>query len=192
MKIITQSTKVASQPYFHLAYLAASHTNPQGSFFTIGMLFVVTACAILIKPLISKTKRGFTSIKLSLRKKPKNITAGLCLLLLGAGLIVLSYKSGREVYHHPQSMTRLKARSLYHTTQEHLDEGQPIPENIEDMRKQWKLNKGNVQDGWFNTYKITKIKNNGEPIYHIISAGKDGSFGTQDDIDFSPSEENNN
>lgn len=191
MKIITQSTRVASQPYFHLAYLAASHKSPNASLFTFGMLFMITGCVILIKPLKRKTKKGFTSITLSFRKRPKIIIAGLCLLLLGAGILTLSYKSGRTVYDYPQTMTKFGAEHLHNIIQEHLKEGQPIPENIEDMRKQWELG-AKVKDGWSKAYKLQKIESDGGPVYHILSAGRDGVYGTQDDIGFPQPEKSNN
>jgi hypothetical protein len=191
MKIITQSTKVASQPYFHLAYLAASHKSHNASLFSFGMLFIITGCVILIKPLKSKTKKGFTLITLSFRKKPKIIIAGLCLLLLGAGMLPLSYRSGRTVYDHPEAITEMDAEHLYKMIQGHLKEGQPIPESIEDMRKQWELG-AKVKDGWSKAYKLQKIESDGGPIYHILSAGKDSIFGTQDDIGFPPPETSNN
>lgn len=191
MKIITQSTRVASQPYFHLAYLAASHKSHNAGLITFGMLFMITGCVILIKPLKRKTKKGFTFITLSFRKKPKIIIAGLCLLLLGAGMLPLSYRSGRTVYDHPEAITEIDAEYLYKMIQEHLKEGQPIPESIEDMRKQWKLG-ARVKDGWSKAYKLQKIESDGGPVYHILSAGRDGVYGTQDDIGFPQPETSNN
>ena len=184
MKIITQSTTLAKQPYFHLAYLAASSRTPQGSLLSFGILFMLVGFVMTVKPVKDKAKTGLSSVHLTLRKtKPLPIViAGLISMFVGLVFLITSFKSGELIYRNPQSMTNLNLKMLRQIVSTHLQQGEPIPESIPAMREQWELDDKTVKDGYFNQFRIKSIDGAGTAAYQLIGARADGKFETEDDV----------
>ena len=103
-----------------------------------------------------------------------------------AGLLVIAFAPAQQLewgefkFDHPEKMTEMQliGRIAYRIGK-HVVANDPIPTDIRVMQKEWRLKESEIQDAWFRDYMIEKNSNGG---YTIISAAKDGVFGTKDDI----------
>lgn len=185
MKIISQSTVIQKAPYFHLAYIAASSRIPPRSYLGGGLFIIFIGCILSLK--LTERKGGKEKRKtistINLRKdKPTWLAMGLLFIIAGIVFISLSYKYGERTYLHPEAMTQTRIYKLYMLIEMHLELGEPIPENMTSMSKQWQLPTSDVRDVWSNLMQLRTETENGTTRYIITSAGKDGTFGTEDDV----------
>ncbi|OHB82084.1 MAG: hypothetical protein A2Z38_03190 [Planctomycetes bacterium RBG_19FT_COMBO_48_8] len=185
MKIISQSTVLQKAPYFHLAYIAATSRTPARSYLGGGLFIIFMGCILSLK--LTERKGGKekrkTKSKIILRKdNPTWLAMGLLFVIAGIALILLSYKYGERTYDHPEMMTKSRISRLYNFIEMHLELGEQIPENLNSMSKQWQLSKSDIRDAWSNLMQLRTETENGTTQYTITSAGKDSTFGTEDDI----------
>lgn len=185
MKIISQSTVLQKTPYFHLAYLAASSRTPAGGHLGGGLFIIFLGCILSLKLADRKGEMGKRRIKSAIvlrRDNPTWLAMGLLFVITGIALISLSYKYGERTYLHPEAMTQTRIYKLYMLIEMHLELGEPIPENLTFMSKQWQLTDSDVRDVWLNLMQLRTETENGTTRYIITSAGKDSIFGTEDDV----------
>jgi uncharacterized membrane protein YidH (DUF202 family) len=185
MKIISQSTILQKAPYFHLAYIAASSRTPAGNYLGGGLFIILVGCILSLKLTELKGEKEKRRIKTAIvlrKNKPTWLAIGLIFIIAGIALISLSYKYGEITYSHPKHMTQARIYKLYMLIEMHLELGEPIPENMTSMSKQWQLPTSDVRDVWSNLMQLRTETENGTTRYIITSAGKDGTFGTEDDV----------
>ena len=185
MKIISQSTVLQKAPYFHLAYLAASSRTPADSYLGGGLFIIFLGCILSLKLTDRKGEKEKHRIKsaIVLRKdNPTWLIMGLLFVISGLALIALSYKYGKRTYSHPEHMTQARIYKLNSLIEMHKELGESIPENMNSMSKQWQLTNSDVRDAWSNLMQLRTETENGITQYIITSAGKDGTFGTEDDV----------
>lgn len=117
MEILSQSTKTMTpRPYTHLGYIAATPSSPHWGFFSPGLLLLLTGLALSLKMRTSKTKRGFTSISLHLRKDHKYIfSLGLVLLVLSLPFLFLGWVHRTDNFSHTARaiISRVNLRGIY-------------------------------------------------------------------------------
>jgi len=185
MKIITQSTIQQKAPYFHLAYLAASSRTPERGLLSGGLLVILLGCILSFKLMHRKSanKKSWISSAIVLRKDNATwLVVGLIFIIAGITSIVLSFKYGKKTYSHPKHMTHAQIYKLKTLIEMHLELGESIPENMTSMSQQWQLSNTDVRDAWSNLMRLRTETINGATQYIITSAGKDGTFGTEDDV----------
>jgi uncharacterized membrane protein YidH (DUF202 family) len=184
MKVISQSTALQKVPYFHLAYLAASSRTLDKGYLGGGLFIILLGCILSLKLTERKDEREKRKSKsIRIRKdNPTWFTIGLLFVITGIALIALSYKYSDRTYLHPEAMTQTRIYKLYILIEMHLELGEPIPENITSMSKQWQLPTSDVRDMWSNLMQLRTETENGTKRYIITSAGKDSTFGTEDDV----------
>jgi hypothetical protein len=185
MKIISQSTVLQKAPYFHLAYLAASSRTPAGGYLGGGLFIIFLGCILSLKLAErkgEKEKRRTKSVIVLRRDNPTWLMLGLLFVIAGIALISLSYKYSERTYLHPEAMTQTRIYKLYMLIEMHLELGEPIPENMTSMSKQWQLPTSDVRDVWSNLMQLRTETENGTTRYIITSAGNDSAFGTEDDV----------
>lgn len=185
MKIVSQSTILKKSPYYHLAYLAASSKTPSRGNLGAGLLILIFGCILSLrfKKPEQETKGISSRFSLAFRKENKiRLTFGLLCLVIGIAMMSLSYHYGETRYNHPRRMTKVRMFTLSHLISMHLEEGEPIPENMALLSWKWQLPASRIQDAWSNEMKLQKITEDGAIKYLITSAGKDRIFGTEDDI----------
>ena len=184
MKIISQSTIARSPAYFHLGYLAASHTAPSQGLFSAGMVPLVLGCVLSLRfSRYGAAGKGVGKIMLGLRKdNPKSLLSGLVCIVVGMTLICLSFKAGQTRYAHPHSMTRARMHGLASQIMVHLGAGKPIPENMTALAAQWDVSDSEIQDGWLSEMRLVSTTDEEGAKYGLVSAGEDKEFDTADDL----------
>lgn len=184
VKIISQSTVAHRPVYFHLAYLAATHTVPSRGLLGGGTLALLLGCALALRfARRNPTGKGRGQIALVLRNEnPRLRLWGLVSLAAGTVIVFLGFKAGETRYIHPESHTRASMHVLASYIGSHLTEGEPIPEDTAALATQWKLPKSQIQDGWSNEMRLMKTTAEEGMEYRLVSAGKDKKFGTGDDL----------
>lgn len=161
MKIYAQSEVPAKMPYLHLAYVAASTvSNP-----IFGSLIVIITLLIAYYRFQSKpwTRRG------------KLVTAAFVL----AGIALFCIEGPPA---HPEMMSALRAKDIHRRIMYLNREGQKVPSTASAILRGSYTDKDAAQDAWGRDFRISKYTEDSETQYRIISAGKDGKFGSSDDI----------
>jgi len=172
-------------PYFHLAYLAAASRSLSSGYLSAGLLILFLGCILSFKLTKRKneTKKVLTRTAIVLRKDNSTLRKlGLLCFIIGSAIMFLSFKYGEIRYARPLRMTKIRMITLSHLISMHLEEGEPIPENMTSLSKEWQLSASGIHDGWSNQMQLKKIYENEATKYVITSAGKDGVFDTEDDI----------
>lgn len=185
MKIITQSTTLQKAPYFHLAYLAASSMTPSRGYLGAGLFVLLFGCILSSQfaKCKNETKKHWTQIPIILRKNnPILLKVGLLCSLIGCAIVLVSFLFGERRYIRPTQMTKVRMHMIRHLISAHSELGEPIPENMSSLSKQWQLSASNIEDGWFNQMQLTKTTENEAIQYVITSAGQDRIFDTEDDM----------
>lgn len=184
MKIISQSTVAHRPPYFHLAYLAATHTVPAGSLLGVGVLTLLLGCVLSLR-FVRRNATGKRAgpVALALRNgSPRSLVWGLVSLAAGATIVLLSYQAGKTRYVYPEDLTRLRMYFLSDHIEERSAEGEPIPGDLPTLAVQWGLSQSEIQDAWSLEMRLTKTTVKEGTEYGLVSAGKDRRFGTGDDL----------
>ncbi len=187
MKIIGQSTIVNKPNYFHLAYTAATTRKLESSLFSAASIVFLTGCILSFK--LTKSGDNKLHSKIVLRKGNRvKLEFGFLCLLAGCVLFFLSYKYGKSKYLNPGSVTYVHMLSLSHEIEKDLSEKGSFPEDVVTLPElaDWKTVSVKSHDAWSNPIQLHKNIEDGQPVYKLISAGKDGEFETKDDIGASP------
>jgi len=184
VKIISQSTIAYSSAYFHLAYLAATHTAPARGLLGGGVLTLLLGGVLALRFVRrNRTGKGPGQIAPVLQNNSlRFLTGGLVCLAAGTAIICLSFAAGKTRYDHPESLTRLRMYLLSSLIEGHLAEGEPIPEDLATLAAQWGVPKSEIQDAWSNELRLIRTMKEEGTRYGLVGAGKDKEFGTGDDL----------
>jgi hypothetical protein len=113
----------------------------------------------------------------------------LIVLILAVAIVYLIWftKSGEKTHLEQQvdrfvqakeDLTRVNMQTLQKIIQSYVaSEGQP-PKNLEELRTA-NLLMGNILDGWGKSIRYKRLS---DSSFRLISAGKDKTFDTEDDI----------
>ncbi len=184
VKIISQSTIARSPAYFHLAYLAASHTAPARGLLSAGVLTLLLGCILSLRVVRSGAvgKRAGPIALVVRKRNPRLLVWGFVSLAAGATLVWLSYQAGQTRYSYPDSLTQMRMHMLSDQIERHLGEGEVIAEDMASLAAQWKLPRSHILDGWSKEMRLMKTTDDEGTRYGLVSAGKDREFGTGDDL----------
>ncbi len=168
MKLIAQSQiPTTPLPYLHLGYTAAIGLNTALD----GCLLTVAVWAI-----------GLTVAKAHGHRSRLIVPAVVLVMLLSAGFGYYTFIEGGEIN------ARVKTRSIYmlkikETVQIAWIKGDgTYPHSIPELRRLLAQKGDYVNDGWHREMRFTATPRHGSIDFLVQSAGRDGTFGTADDI----------
>jgi hypothetical protein len=174
MKIIAQSTVPTSMPYVHLGYTAATITRPDGVLLVTGLLLMLAGAAVFGSWLAG---RIFPRLAFLGRRPLLMLAGGTVLLFCGIVGGGLAFRHSREVPVYPNGWTWMNAEMILQEIGKMKEAGQPIPTELTEDQFGTR-----VQDAWGHPMRLQVSGEAGAEKYSIISAGPDGTFGTDDDI----------
>ena len=161
MKLVAHSTIPAtSLPYMHLGYIAALPMNYGGPPFAMALIFIAIAAYVWKK-----------SIPVAI--------ALLVFAVLSFGVAKSRFHEGKEKM--AQRVTDIHARANLSWIAALAATDKEIPSGIEQLRKM--PNNKIKTDGWKRPFRFSQSpKDDGVAYYIFTSAGSDGKFDTDDDI----------
>ncbi len=166
---ITAHSLVPSNPmqYMHLGYTSAILYTPRFDPFFLPALCVVVLWSSVV------AVRGF---------RKSRLVAGSYILLavtaLGLAAIAQSSYAHRTDFER-QEWTRGNIRRLTGKLEEFPSQGYSLPATLRDFKKFWS---GDIVDGWRQPLRMTQVETSKGTLVTITSRGRDGRFGTSDDI----------
>ncbi|MHC4562069.1 MAG: hypothetical protein ACYS8X_04765 [Planctomycetota bacterium] len=179
MKVLGQSIQVPDRPYVHLGYLAATTIcNLRAAGFSLVIAGIVTLMAVAIRAVKQRSSRkAHRAQSKPLRFRRTLLIALLPVMIIATGTVMTKI-AGPPRYVHPRGMTAVFASVLLTTLHELPQEQRPA--NMADVRQI--LPDVTVTDGWDREMQLSREEKDGQAVFVITSAGKDGAFGTEDDI----------
>ncbi|MHB9109239.1 MAG: hypothetical protein ACYDCO_19470 [Armatimonadota bacterium] len=169
MQILAHSVVPSNPvPYLHLGYLSAGAnretSQPPGyGFITGGAMVVALLGIILFRKGISPVAKRY----------------GRWIMLTGLIVLGLAQIPWPSRYAYPENTSQDHAYKIYHRIRQRRLPGDPIPSDLRAFAKKY----GDYStDGWNREMRIVLLPLKGKDAYAIVSAGRDGKFGTDDDI----------
>jgi hypothetical protein len=167
MKLLTHSLiPTTPTPYLHLGYISAQAMNTAN----FGWLWFV-ACVIV----------GIHTLKNPRFSRRAAKVVASCCFLLGIAILISAQMEAKVQSRAINSHTVLVI--LNSTASDHVASTGIIPSNIKDAQEAWELTPDLLKDGWGHKMRLTCLPATAEEIVCVIySAGRDGSYSTEDDI----------
>ncbi|MFI5381053.1 MAG: hypothetical protein ACHRHE_17285 [Tepidisphaerales bacterium] len=186
MKIVGQSTVADGAPYIHLGYTAAI---PEPKLFGSALAVLIAGVVVGFAIRFGKNKSGFTTINFLRRKNPRLVRVGTIMAIVGGVGLALSFVYGNGTKDLRQKVeTWSNAQSIL----EHIDKsarfGKPIPTDMAALMAATTGTdgfNGDTTDGWRRQMRLVKEIRDGKEGIFVVSAGRDGEFGTSDDLRYS-------
>ncbi len=165
MKIYAQSEVPAKMPYLHLAYVAA--TTNSASNYIIGLMVIVTTLLVACYR-YERRRLGIGGVFLS-----------AVFVLVGVAIFYTQRPSG---FANPEMMSGYRAQVIRMQIEHLKKEGKKVPSTASAILRGSNADEDTARDAWGRDFRISKHTEGSETHYRIISAGKDGKFGSSDDI----------
>ena len=186
MEIYSYSETPPKQPYYHMAYLATTTIRSNKPLMGIGIPLFLLGTILACKVVTSKGNWN-KSIGIVFKKEGKWVKPGITLIVLGCIAIAAAYMFGERVLSHPYDMTYIYMRDFaWESYAEVISKDKPVTiEKLANVKIPRTLQ---LIDGWENKMEIRTEMKEDKQAFFIISAGKDGIFGNDDDITYNLSE----
>ncbi|MHB9132584.1 MAG: hypothetical protein ACYDBB_16060 [Armatimonadota bacterium] len=167
MKIVAQSVVPTNPlPYLHLGYSAAAATNTRISGIS-GTVFIAAISVYLI----------------AYHWKTSILARIVSIVLIGLGVMLLTNSEIIARREEVVVKTRFRVlRNLKNQLQEHVNNGEKIPDDLHSIQKAWQLPDSAIHDGWGHQLRYEKTTFPDSTEYLLQSAGEDEVFDTADDI----------
>jgi hypothetical protein len=109
--------------------------------------------------------------------KPRNFTTLIVLIIASSGIFSFLYYQSRTHYPEQTKSEILEIRSALYLYKESFG---TYPNQLTELTKSRPLRESWITDSWGNPYRYEV--DNSEQSFIVQSAGSDGKFGTDDDI----------
>ena len=189
MKIIGQSTVADGMPFIHLGYTAATHLDQPPALLNTGLALLIVGVAVGFAHSLRRNKSGSTTSSSVRRKNSILVGTGVALAVVsGFGAMVLSFVYGKTVHTYPESFTRYNAFRILEQIDRSTRDGKPVPVDLAAAKARVAgMDDFNlaIKDGWFREMRLIVETRGGKEGIFVVSAGRDGEFGTSDDLRYS-------
>lgn len=190
MKIVAYSKIPAATPFVHLGYLAASTIKPVAGLFWSGVVLVIAS--VITRRFLARRKSVEPVVASGLRAHKLRIVR-LALLLLGITIIVGAYAFGKKAYLLPDEMTQMLVMSSAPYLDKTSEPGNDpnVVVNLPTQEGEYDLGAvlsvpwwpaERYADAWNTPLIVRATRQEGRLTYMVASAGRDRTWGTQDDI----------
>jgi hypothetical protein len=185
MKVIAQAEVPPKAPFAHLGYLAAhlfkQGIRPESAAGLVGMLLagsmLLALVAAAVVPARYRRKVGLGS-RLSLAILVPVLLAGI------VGGVALAMHGARAAVR-GDSVNRERMERVAYALGRHLLAGNPLPQGMAAIREEVGLSDAQLRDKWGRPFRVGDAPENEYFCqYAVFSAGRDGRFGTLDDLHF--------
>ncbi len=173
MRVIAQSAVVSQPSYMHLGYIAAASFDIHRPLTGVGICTVIAGLL-----LAGKLKKVGGCYSVILRRPIGWAIAGLCAAALGTCLVCTASYTPRASLASPQANTSGRMAAIIRKINQRKDEGLAPLTDLAELG----LDKSATQDGWFKQMRLQQPAPQKTAPSLLISAGPDGTFGTDDDI----------
>lgn len=161
MRIVAQTEVPVNPSFMHLAYVSATQPNGFGS------------ASILILGIVAYY---------FIQKKKWPWKVGLLALVIAASAVWLQYAPVH--YQYPAWVSESRAEEIRIAVDDLRYHGKPVPQDLDQLELKSGARFESKRDAWGHRYRITRSGTGRDVDYRIVSAGKDGKFGTSDDLRF--------
>ncbi len=199
MKFFAESTPVMRMPYVHLGYLSASVTTPVGGGVLLASILAVAGGVMTMRVVREKTDWGTAPLMARFRRDKRGLL-GWCMILAAVGVLVLAFKLGTTSFPHGAQATHTNLRDACFALEASLGRAPadphspwivlPFPQTsgvyalstILSRDPQTHISRSGTHDIWHQPIQLELLTPGTNPVYRLRSAGRDGAWGSPDDI----------
>jgi hypothetical protein len=182
MKILAQSTVESRPSYMHLGYTAATMIDVGKPLTGVCVGLLLLGALLTTKFRLYRSERSGLCVSASLRRP---IPLAIFGFLVATTAVVVYLKAPERLTHSTpsaSSVTKDHIEFLQGYVKAMTAKGEPVPTDLRQMQVAWKIDSMFMVDGWLREMVFRVAQEHGHQAYHVVSAGPDGRFDTNDDI----------